>query len=1556
MATRTITTKLALEGEAEYRAKIKNINSELAVYKSELERVEAKYKTSANSLEALSAKQSALKGQLDALNKKHDEQAEMLEKARKAQQKFAEEADSVRAKLESLKGSSADTAEEQEKLAKQLADAEESMQKAANSANFYQKQLNNTERDQEKLGQELEQTGKYLAEAESDFYKCAKSIDKYGHEVKDAGDASKELGESSREAINQLAGVLASAGVAKAVEEIAAALLECVKAFGEFESQMSAVQAISGASGTQMAELAEKAKYMGATTSFTATEAGQALEYMAMAGWKTNEMMDGLEGIMHLAAASGEDLGATSDIVTDALTAFGLAASDSARFADVLAAASSNANTNVGMMGETFKYAAPVAGSLGYSIEDTALAIGLMANAGIKGTQAGTALRSVFSRLASDAGATKTQLGALGVLTERLGVQFYNIDGSTRALNDVLVDSRAAWAGLSAEEQIFYGKTIAGTEAMSGWLALMNAGEADFQKLSLAISNSSGAAKEMSEIKLDNLSGQMTLLGSAADGLKIAIGEQLAPALSGLAEVGTGALAWATDFVSENPWLVQAIAGALGALGLLATGLAAYTALTTAAAAAQTALNGAIGLCPLAAVTVAAGALVGVIGSWVASLDDVDEKTQGFTDSLKDSKDAYEDLNDSMADQRRNNRAMASSLLELLKVEEKSALQKDQIEQKVAKLNEAVPELNLAYDREADALIGVTEAELKSMLAREEAQTQYEAQVSRLNELSTERAEIESRLKDARLALNEAEAAGTGNTRELQNTINDLTAAQEENERQTAALEEASSAYGEAQAQAAAKSKDAQARVQELTDQMAQLDEAHQKSMEAARANLERQMGLFEDLDKSANISINDMIESLKKQEEATNSYAENIQKAMELGVDKGLIQKLSDGSDESARILAEIVASGEEEISALNDEFRKVEQGKDDFTKVIDELENDYSNRMDDITRKMNESIAELNQAEEAWTVGQNNIQGLINGVTSKTGALMATYVKAARDALNAYAREMDQHSPSKKFYKMGRFDIEGLILGVESEESKLAATYARIGRAGLNSLKQNLPSHGIDYDTDVDYSSLMLAAETLEEFEQYAAQRTAKIIGEHIDLVEQGYSDNTQLLKQWMESVGATAEDVEGIIQNIEKTIQGIDYDPDVDYSSLMLAAETLEEFEQYAAQRTAKIIGEHIDLVEQGYSDNTQLLKQWMESVGATAEDVEGIIQNIEKTIQGIDYDPDVDYSSLMLAAETLEEFEQYAAQRTAKIIGEHIDTVAQGYADNAKILEQWRSTVDQTMSGIEKSVNGVSYDPNIDYSALMMEAKSVEEFLELANKRSAKIAGENIDVVARGYADNIQLLEQWSSAIKESRDDLVRTADDMAAEFSEKMEEITKSLNDAIQEMNVKEEAFQVGTDNIRGLIDGTLDMKNELVDTYAQMGREALAAYKKEVDQRSPSHKFEQAGRFDIQGLIRGAEEEKNNLDAAYAKLAQTALNSMERHLPSTLAEPPSTAAQDRQTAAIIAAVSNRGENAGGIPIHIDKLVVRDESDVKRIAQELYYMVQREGRSRGGGFL
>lgn len=322
-------------------------------------------------------------------------------------------------------------------------------------------------------------------------------------------------------------GTVAKAGLeitAKAltgtVTGIAALGTASIKVGSDFEAGMSKVQATSGASAEDLERLKNKAKEMGASTKFSATESAEALNYMAMAGWKTEDMLGGLEGIMNLAAASGEDLAITSDIVTDAITAFGLTAEDATHFADVLASTSSNANTNVGLLGETFKYVAPLAGSMSYSVEDTSLAIGLMANAGIKGSQAGTSLRATLTRLAKP---TKDSQAAM----EDLGISITNSDGSMRPLIDVIGDMRTGFAGLTEAEQTNYAAMLGGQEAMSGLLAIVNASDADFEKLSSAINNCNGSAAEMAEIMQDNLQGQVTIFKSALEGLGISIYETM---------------------------------------------------------------------------------------------------------------------------------------------------------------------------------------------------------------------------------------------------------------------------------------------------------------------------------------------------------------------------------------------------------------------------------------------------------------------------------------------------------------------------------------------------------------------------------------------------------------------------------------------------------------------------------------------------------------------------------------------------------------------------------------------------------------------------------------------------------------------------------------------------------------------------------------------------------------------------------------------------------------------------------------------------------------------
>ena len=435
--------------------------------------------------------------------------------------------------------------DKQKFLAQQTADYQKKVELLTKELNQMENAENRDEAAINKKKAQLEQAQTQLNRYKGDLEKVTKElktgaaqVEEYAAKLKKTGEAMEKAGEGLTKTVTA---PLVAIGAAS------------VKTAADFEEQMDKVGAISMASAEDMELLGDKAKEMGASTKFSATEAGQAMEYMAMAGWKTEDMLDGVGGVMNLAAASGEDLATTSDIVTDALTAFGLSAKDSGHFADVLAAASSNANTNVSMMGETFKYAAPIAGALGFSVEDTAEAIGLMANAGIKGSQAGTSLRTIMTNLSGDVRICGENIGEVTVATT-------NADGSMRDLSDILADCRDVFNGLSESEQAATAESLVGKNAMSGFLALMNAGEDDIDKLGAALDGCSGTfvktsegvmaladaqalgleilesyngqSEAMAAIMGGNLNGKVVELKSKLEALGIQVGEVLMPYLS----------------------------------------------------------------------------------------------------------------------------------------------------------------------------------------------------------------------------------------------------------------------------------------------------------------------------------------------------------------------------------------------------------------------------------------------------------------------------------------------------------------------------------------------------------------------------------------------------------------------------------------------------------------------------------------------------------------------------------------------------------------------------------------------------------------------------------------------------------------------------------------------------------------------------------------------------------------------------------------------------------------------------------------------------------------
>ncbi|HDC3259986.1 TPA: phage tail tape measure protein, partial [Staphylococcus aureus] len=411
-----------------------------------------------------------------------------------------------------------------DKLSKETGENSAKTQAAAAKYNEAYAKLNQYERELNQATQELKDMQREQKALNSAMGKLGNNFNNFGPKLQEIGNSMKNVGRNMTMYVT--APVVAGFAVA-------------AKKGIEFDDSMRKVKATSGATGEEFEALKKKAREMGATTKFSASDSAEALNYMALAGWDSKQMMEGLSGVIDLAAASGEELGAVSDIVTDGLTAFGLKAKDSGHFSDVLAQTSSKANTDVRGLGEAFKYVAPVAGALGYTIEDTSIAIGLMSNAGIKGEKAGTALRTMFTNLSSPT-------RAMGNEMERLGISITDSNGKMIPMRKLLDQLREKFKHLSKDQQASSAATIFGKEAMSGALAIINASDEDYQKLTKSIDSSTGASKRMADTMESGLGGKLRTLRSQLEELALTIYDRIEPALKIIVSAFSKVVTWIT--------------------------------------------------------------------------------------------------------------------------------------------------------------------------------------------------------------------------------------------------------------------------------------------------------------------------------------------------------------------------------------------------------------------------------------------------------------------------------------------------------------------------------------------------------------------------------------------------------------------------------------------------------------------------------------------------------------------------------------------------------------------------------------------------------------------------------------------------------------------------------------------------------------------------------------------------------------------------------------------------------------------------------------------------
>ena len=698
-------------------------------------------------------------------------QQQAIENTQKKMAMLQQQYDNIQKEIKETEGYSSS-------LENKLLSKQQQIDKTAASLEQYTQRLN-------EMDEALKAAGVDTSNLTGESAKLDAQIGALKDQQERAADGANTFGAQSAAAFGAVQQAIAAAGIVTALKEITDAYMECVEIAGDFEEGMSNVEALSGATADEMALLAEKAKELGAATKYTAQESADAMGYMAMAGWNAQEMLAGMDGVINLAAASGEDLAMVSDIVTDNLTAFGLTAADTAHFADELAAAATSSNTNVSIMGETFKQSASIAGALGYSIEDVAVAVGLMANSGVKGSIAGTALKNTFNGLLEGVTLTASAFGEYDYTAIKA-------DGTMKSFSETIDELRVCFEQMTEAERVNNAMALAGQRGYNGLLAILNATDEDYASLTDSINNCTGAAKRMADIKMDNLNGDLELMNGAWEALQNTIGEQFIPEMRTLYQLGEDIGDSLNEFVQEHPALMKALATFVAIVAVATSGVLAFGAAVKLAAALKLGTLFAaagplmLGVAAFGALTAAVVGFVSAANEGVPSVKELTDAARGLGDALEDADKSYQTSATDIAATAAVADTYISRLEALETVTDRTDEQQTEWHNTLALLANAIPELAEYIDLTNDTIDGGTaalRANTEAWKQNAEAQAYQEylnSVMEQYNGVMSEAAANSIKLTQAQVKLDKAEqthAELTKRVSELMNEAKDKAAA-----------------------------------------------------------------------------------------------------------------------------------------------------------------------------------------------------------------------------------------------------------------------------------------------------------------------------------------------------------------------------------------------------------------------------------------------------------------------------------------------------------------------------------------------------------------------------------------------------------------------------------------------------------------------------------------------------------------------------------------------------------------------------------------------------------
>ena len=905
--------------------------------------------------------------------------------------------DLLRQEIGETDGSTAALEREQAKLEQRIRDTETALERQKQRLEATGTRLKEAGVDTADLAGESARLAEELEDLRAQHEAAAGAVRAGGQAYQEVGEAAGNFGVQASEAFSAVQQTLVSAGIAGALREIKDAYIECAAAAGDFEAGMSDVEALSGASAQEMAELTNKAKELGAETKYTALQASEAMGYMAMAGWDAQEMLSGMNGVIALAAASSEDLAQVSDIVTDNLTAFGMKASDTARFADVLAAAATSANTDVSIMGETFKQSASVAGALNYSIEDVAVAVGLMANAGVKGSIAGTALKNSFNGLLEGVTLTSAAFGEY----QYSAVQ---VDGTMKDFAGSVDELRGYFEQMTETERVANAQAIAGKEGYNGLLAILNATDEDYQSLTNSINNCTGAAERMAAIKMDNLNGQLALMDSAWDALRTTIGEEFNPELRRLAETGTDVLSWANSFVQAHPALVKGVMAFTGVMG--AAAVAAVTAavvgfvtatddgvpsvreLTEAARELDETLEAAAGTYDSTASSVIAAANVAdtyiskleQMGSY-ARLSEAEQREYHNTlallcqtvPELADSIDLENNaIHGGTAALRANTEAWKQNAMAQAYQEQLTAVYAAQAdilieaEKNSIELTRAQTALEAAEKKRSDTLARMNDIRL--------AQTGAGDDPEKVRALQYEYDQLETSLGDVENEIIQSQSAVDAYTKAIAEDEAAVASAQEEIELAEEAFRNLTGATEEqtaAETDAAAQTRELQGVLGDVTGELTVLAASYLEAYTAAEESISGQYALWDKAAEVTATSAGTITAALDSQLAYWERYNENLDALSDRSTDiaglSDIIAAFADGSKECVNAIAGMAGASDEELRTMVSKWQELQEQQSETAGSLAELAAGFPEQIDTLVSSMEEGVAGMSLPDEA-------------------------------------------------------------------------------------------------------------------------------------------------------------------------------------------------------------------------------------------------------------------------------------------------------------------------------------------------------------------------------------------------------------------------------------------------------------------------------------------------------------------------------------------------------------------------------------------------------------